>query len=286
MRKLQIGSLTDPFIDLMLTLSIVFFLIVLILLGVIRLQSNTYNRIMQDNARLTKIVEDREYDQLERDNKELKQKNEALNKEFTLIKKESAELVDKARAQAEVRTNLYAELTQKLNDAIGRNSVSLKGTQLVISADSYYKSGASDMTEEAKAKARIIGKTMAEFLDAHNNDALSTVKIKYIEVSGHTDNVGSYTINDRLGAERAYKFVSVMLDGLTADGRRTRVDYGKYFRSSSMSLYEPIDFPNADPNNRSEFNSARNRRIEISIIFTDDDLSRLVDEFAKSSALK
>ena len=77
MRKLQIGSLTDPFIDLMLTLSIVFFLIVLILLGVIRLQSNTYNRIMQDNARLTKIVEDREYDQLERDNKGLKQNNEA-----------------------------------------------------------------------------------------------------------------------------------------------------------------------------------------------------------------
>lgn len=282
MRKQAAPGVMEPFIDLMATLSIVFFIIILISLGTILIQSQTYSQIMQENERLTQIVNSQGYDNLERENLQLKKTNEELKDKYEQVSRDMAKLAEASQQIVEERNRLYDEVTQSLNNALGKNAVERQGTKIIIAADSYYRSGASDMDVKARQKAMKIGSALADTIDKYNKDKDNLVRIAYIEVTGHTDNApdlhGSYAINDRLGAERAYNFVSVMLDGVTANEKRSRMVYGKYFKAASMSMYQPI--AGTVEVRQTLKQQAKNRRIEINIIFTDDDLSSLLTKYS------
>lgn len=143
------------------------------------------------------------------------------------------------------------------------------------------------MTAIGETQAKAIGNKLREVLDENINSSDATVKIAYIEVCGNTDNVGSsnadpkpWRLNDNLGAERAYNYVSTMLGEISNSNASKRYFYGKYFRVASMSMYQPVA---GTVFNQSNKDRSKNRRIEITIIFTENDFSNLIDKYASQT---
>ena len=98
--------------------------------------------------------------------------------------------------------------------------------------------------------------------------AINREKIESIKVVGHTDSDYDAQYNRTLSTERAVSFVNQMLRDKKKDSA-----YGAYFEASGMSKYCPKE---GDVDKQTKAQKEKNRRIEIKIVFSDDDIAKFI----------
>jgi chemotaxis protein MotB len=94
--------------------------------------------------------------------------------------------------------------------------------------------------------------------------------IDTIVIQGHTDERGSAALNWDLSAKRA----TAVLDCLFDANKALSDSYARYFSASGYSKFRPID-PGT-----TEAAYQQNRRIEISVVPKDDNVRKIIDDYA------
>lgn len=167
------------------------------------------------------------------------------------------------------RDKLYSKIEQELKPTLGDDVVYEEGV-LQIKSSLLFDTDSSTLSEKGKNVAKRIGEAFVDVLGDDENRE----KIESVKVIGHTDNDYDAQYNRTLSTERAVEFVNEMLNDKEKDS-----PYGEYFEAAGMSKYSPKE---GTVDNQKESQKEQNRRIEIKIVFKDDDIA----EFIKSSLLK
>jgi len=170
---------------------------------------------------------------------------EKLNKEklAELAAKQKA-IEDAQRALAEKDSLLAAQRAeaQKKLDALSSKTINVfkdaRGTILSMS-DILFETGKADLKHELRENLSAIGAILQSLLTD-----------SYIVVEGHTDNVGSADLNQKLSEQRAKAVMQYLIDRGIDEKRLQAVGYG---------LTKPV----AD--NKTEEGRAKNRRVELVI---------------------
>lgn len=164
---------------------------------------------------------------------------------------------------SEQRDKLYKKIEQELKPTLGDDVVYEDGI-LQIKSSLLFNTDSSELSEKGKKVAKKLGDAFIEVLDDEDNRK----KIESIKVVGHTDNDSNGQYNRTLSTERAVSFVNQMLGDKEKDS-----DYGAYFEASGMSKYCPQE---GNIDSQTEKQKDKNRRIEVKIVFSDDDIAKFI----------
>ena len=288
-------STWKPFLDIMMSLSLVFFLLLIALSTISKISES---QMRAENAALKKqvaqFIEEKEslLIAVKKLNSELDPENQAEDMEqilenVTTITKQQAQLSSLAEDIKVSRLNKYIEIADALKEGLkeytiqgepAANKVEQDGTRIIIKTDEFsFESGDIKLSAEMEAIAKRVGVLMLEAIQKQEkaDDSQNIVKIGCIEIVGYTDYKGGQAYNRTLGGKRSAAFVNAMLEGIEEkSGKEMMLAYGKYFKSSSMSLFNPIYGTVQEQHDEKEM--AKNRRIELKINFTDDDFYELI----------
>ncbi len=176
------------------------------------------------------------------------------------------------------RIDLYEDIENELkpilNDRVNFNKELGK---LEISTEILFKTNSKTLSKQGVKIAEDIYIGFLSLLEKEKYRG----KIECIEIRGHTDCVGDGVNNRSLSTERAANFLNAMLKdkGIGNDN-----EYGRYFKASGMSKYDPKAGDSISE--QSDEEKEQNRRIEIYIIIGEDDIAeeikRFVDEQKES----
>lgn len=164
---------------------------------------------------------------------------------------------------SEQRDQLYRKIEQELKPTLGDDVVYEDGI-LQIKSSLLFKTDSSKLSKKGKTVAKELGNAFIDVLDDEENRE----KIESIKVVGHTDNEYDAQYNRTLSTERAVSFVNQMLRDEKKDS-----DYGAYFEASGMSKYCPKE---GDVDKQTKKQKEQNRRIEVKIVFSDDDIAKFI----------
>jgi chemotaxis protein MotB len=184
--------------------------------------------------------------------------------------------LDTLKAQLEsiavLRVGVLGKLKQAIESELGPKNA--RGTDLVTIGDNgnivinesvVFDFGSYAVKKEAKplldTLARALGNVLADPNVAANIDT--------ILIQGHTDERGSAQVNWDLSAKRA----TAVLQHLFEANKTLADSYGNYFSASAYSKFRPINAA------KTEDSYQRNRRIEISVIPKDDNVRKVIDNY-------
>ncbi|GHU55063.1 hypothetical protein AGMMS49975_16350 [Clostridia bacterium] len=235
------------FADLFTTLCLAFFFVTLIV-------------VLTSASALSELPSIEEYEnyeenrvRLEEDNKKLEDKLKDYQNKFDNI--------------AKTRADLYANIESNLKLVLG-DKVKSNAGKIDINTDVWFDTNSDSLTETGIQEANLIGKAFINLLD-ENEKRLDGLKIEFIEVRGHTDNVDTGEYNRSLSVRRATSFVNQIFRTNGVEDNVKEDKYAKYFKASGMSKYEPIS---GDIYSQTDADRSRNRRIEIYIQMNDADI--------------
>ena len=164
---------------------------------------------------------------------------------------------------SEQRDQLYKKIEQELKPTLGDDVIYEDGI-LQIKSSLLFKTDSSKLSKKGKEAAKEIGDAFIEVLEDKENRE----KIESIKVVGHTDSDYDAQYNRTLSTERAVSFVNQMLRDKKKDSA-----YGAYFEASGMSKYCPKE---GEVDKQTKAQKEKNRRIEIKIVFSDDDIAKFI----------
>ena len=168
---------------------------------------------------------------------------------------------------AVLRLSILEQIRDSVADVMGDASrVSIGSNGNIILSESILFDNASAVVkpEAAPALDQLIN-VFAKFLADDDN-------AKYVDsivIAGHTDSVGSESLNRALSTDRA----NAVLDYLLENDQGKLDKYEQYFCAAGYGKTRPVA-DNSTPEGR-----AANRRIEISIILRDDSVMDIVDNY-------
>ena len=145
-----------------------------------------------------------------------------------------------------------------------RVSIGSNGNIILSESILFDNASAVVKPEAAPALDQLIN-VFAKFLADDDN-------AKYVDsivIAGHTDSVGSESLNRALSTDRA----NAVLDYLLENDQGKLDKYEQYFCAAGYGKTRPVA-DNSTPEGR-----AANRRIEISIILRDDSVMDIVDNY-------
>ena len=148
--------------------------------------------------------------------------------------------------------------------AIADNGNIVINESLVFEYDSY----------TIKAEGKRLLATLAQAFARVLADAAVRENVDVILVQGHTDERGTSAYNRDLSAKRANAVLNYMFE----TNRTLESSYGGYFASSAYSEFRPVNPA------KTEAAYEQNRRIEISVVLKDANVSGVIDEYMRSVA--
>lgn len=163
-------------------------------------------------------------------------------------------------AELERFLGTFEEDMKALEKEFGKESgisVDVKQGRIVLQEQVLFDFGKSNIKPESRRRLRKLGEVLKGILD-RQKDLLA------VSIDGHTDNVGTYEFNLKLGSDRAI----AILEFLNYQGG---IDPGKYdISANTYGEYRPVIY------HRDEHAEMKNRRIEIHILPKFDLLLRLL----------
>jgi chemotaxis protein MotB len=178
---------------------------------------------------------------------------------------------------AVLRVETLNQVKKSIEDKVGTHSAS--GDELVTIGDNanivinetlVFDYGSAEVKEEAKQLLAQFALAFEELLD----DAETREYIDMINIEGHTDSRGSAGFNRSLSSERAVAVVNYMMDS----NPRLEEKYARYFGVTGFSKFRPI------VGGEDEDSMQLNRRIEISVIIKDSNISKVIDNYLQEVA--
>jgi len=136
---------------------------------------------------------------------------------------------------------------------------------IIINETLFFDFGSSQIKEEGKELLDLFAVAFEEILD----DEDTRDYIEMINIEGHTDSVGSADANRRLSSERAGAVVNYMMESNPALEEK----YARYFGVTGFSKFRPISL------GEDEESMQKNRRIEISVVVKDSNISNVISEY-------
>ena len=163
------------------------------------------------------------------------------------------------------------EATIGTHSAAGEELVTIgDNANIIINETLVFDYGSAEIKEDATPLLDQFAVAFEELLD----DAETRDYIDMITIEGHTDSRGSAGYNRSLSSERAVSVVNYMMES-----NPTLEDkYARYFGVTGFSKFRPIAF------GEDEDAMQLNRRIEISVIVKDSNISRVIDEYLSEVA--
>ena len=181
--------------------------------------------------------------------------------EYKKIKDVNAE-IENIVAQ---RLDLYESIEQKLKPKLG-DQVTFDKEQgkIEIKTELLFDFNSDVISKEGLDVPKKVGEAFIElFKELEKNE--KEIGLEYIEIIGHTDNIGGGNSNRDLSVNRARTFVNAMLVPNSSDEKK----YAKYFKASGMSKFKP-KVGTTEKQNAEE--QKQNRRIELAIKLNDKDI--------------
>jgi chemotaxis protein MotB len=184
-----------------------------------------------------------------------------------------AQLQSIAVLRVAVLTKLKAAIEAELGagDPAGKALVAIGDNgDIVINEGLVFEYNSYAIKKEAKplldTLARALGNVLADEGVRANVDA--------VVIQGHTDERGSASLNWDLSAKRA----TAVLDYLFEANPMLAQSYGSYFAASAFSKFRPVNQA------KTEAAYQQNRRIEIAVIPKDDNVRKVIDDYAQGGA--
>jgi len=179
---------------------------------------------------------------------------------------------DKIDDIGQKRKELYEQVEKTLKPKLG-NNITFSDGKLEIKTEVLFETDKYIVTPEGQNMATQISEAFYELLE----NKVYNAKIQSIEVRGHTDDSGEGNYNRYLSTNRATNFLNAMIP----DGSK----YEKYaykFKSSGMSKFVPKPGCGA-PGSETPEQKAQNRRIEIYINVSDEDIAEAIKNLINSN---
>ena len=168
------------------------------------------------------------------------------------------DILDKVKASIEDRLGRYTATGEELV-TIGESA------NIVINETLVFAYGSAEIKEEARPLLEQFAIAFEEILD----DPDVRGYIDMINIEGHTDSRGSAAFNRNLSSQRAVAVVDFMMQANPSLEEK----YGRYFGVTGFSFFRPIAL------GEDEESMQMNRRIEISVIVKDSNISDVIDEY-------
>ena len=166
-----------------------------------------------------------------------------------------------------VKQSVEAELGPKSTSGAPLVQIGDNGN-IVINESLVFEYNSHTLKSEAKPLLATLARSFANLL----GDANVRESIDVILVQGHTDERGGSAYNRDLSAKRA----NAVLDFLFASNPLLESSFGRYFASSAYSKFRPVNPGQDEPAYQ------QNRRIEISIVPRDVNVSKVIGEYLES----
>jgi len=141
---------------------------------------------------------------------------------------------------------------------------------IVINESLVFEYNSYTIKPEGKRLLATLAQAFAHVL----SDPAVRENVDVILVQGHTDERGTSTYNRDLSAKRANAVLNYMFEA----NRTLEVSFGSYFASSAYSEFRPLN------PSKTEAAYEQNRRIEISVVLKDANVSGVIDEYMRSVA--
>lgn len=160
-----------------------------------------------------------------------------------------------------------------------------------IYSETTFEKNKDNVKKEGKMLADKLEKIFYNLFSSEDNGDAIVENIDYIEVVGHTDYAGSTTIGRTLSAKRAASFLNEMVP----EKSKLEKEFGNKFKASGMSEFESYGEGNGNKdfneviswgdkgyNENAAANKAA-RKIEIRIVFNNDELEKILGDRMKES---
>lgn len=177
------------------------------------------------------------------------------------------------------RVKLYTEINTLLDENnVDKDIMTFdeKNGLIKIKTETFFAKNESTLTEEGKKTAKQLNDIFYKLL---NNSQISE-NIKYIEVVGYTDYIGTTIENRKLSTDRARSF----LDAIVPMDSKLENKYGEKFKASGMSEFEQNETKKERDRTQyeDEAEAAKQRKIEVKIQFKEKDIEDAVAQRMKS----
>lgn len=139
---------------------------------------------------------------------------------------------------------------------------------IVISEKLVFEYDSHAIKSSGKPLLDMLSRAFAKVLD----DERVRENIDVVLVQGHTDNRGSTAYNRELSAKRA----NAVLDYMFQTSKPLERSYGSFFAASAYSEFRPLS------KSKTEAAHEQNRRIEISVVLKDATIRNTIDEYMKT----
>jgi len=161
------------------------------------------------------------------------------------------------------RLEISASLEEKLKPVLGDKITNVRG-KIEIYTDVFFELGSAELTDDNMGDVTLLGEALCSLLTDMETDT-GLLKIEFIEIRGHTDNIGDGISNRRLSIERAASFINAILPS----GSEQEIKFGKYFKTAGLSKFAPA---HGTVDEQTPSDQGRNRRIEVYIQFNEEDI--------------
>jgi chemotaxis protein MotB len=283
------------FADVMSTIVLVFFLLMLLVLIVniitgdelkeTRATLETREEDIIEKEKAIRILESQldfeqlqlsiSQDKLEASEKKLEASNKQLVINLDKLDKSIFEL-DALKTKLQDISVLRVDILNKVKEAIefeigsiddnGNSNVSIgENANIIIGASVVFAYDSAELSSEGKSLLRKFATAFEKVLSQKDiRDSISSINIE-----GHTDGDGTPQYNMELASKRAYNVTNYLF----AANPDLEKNYGKYFSSTAYSMFRPI------AGNITEADKRKNRRIEISVTVRDPNIKKIIDDF-------
>ncbi len=158
------------------------------------------------------------------------------------------------RKQSFAKEELRREEARRVRSMNLQNVIQVTGTELGVtfrlSGDALFDAGKAELKAEAIVALKFIAQELIQF------------PLNPITIAGHTDPTGEVDENWILGAERAYEVMKYMIQFGSEWGQLSP----KQITYESFGSFHPLP----DTDNTTKIGRSLNRRVEITLIQTDD----------------
>lgn len=273
-----IKEIWPSFTDVMTTLSLILF--VLVLLAFVRnLVTSKRAVAFQHQIALSETkLHELEAD-LSRTTAQIQASQSALDQSNAIIADNNRELSN-LRLRLQGIALLRVDVLNKVKQAIEAElrTVHKEGTDVVRIGDNgnvvineslVFEFNSFAIKKEGKPLLDTLAKALGNVLsDANVRDNIDAVLVQ-----GHTDERGSASFNRDLSAKRS----NAVLNYLFEANKDLEQSYGSYFASSAYSKFRPIN------PSKTEAAYEQNRRIEISVVLKDANVRQVIDDYMQAT---
>ena len=177
------------------------------------------------------------------------------------------------------RVKLYTEIKTLLDENnVDKDIMTFdeKNGLIKIKTETFFAKNESTLTKEGKKTAKQLNNIFYKLL---SNSQISD-NIKYIEVVGYTDYIGTTIENRKLSTDRERSF----LDSIVPMDSKLENKYGEKFKASGMSEFEQNKTKKERDRTKyeDEAEAAKQRKIEVKIQFKEKDIEDAVAQRMKS----